>query len=34
MTETGLEDPKRIVKSRLEGRTRELCPQLADVILR
>lgn len=34
MTEEGLEDPKRIIKNRLDGRTRELCPGFADVILR
>lgn len=33
MTENGLEDPKRLVKNRLDVRTRELCPQFADVIL-
>lgn len=33
MTEDGLEDPKRLVKNRLEERTRELCPEFANVIL-
>lgn len=33
MTEKGLEDPKRLVKNRLDKRTRELCPQFAAVIL-
>ncbi len=33
MTETGLEDPKRLIKDRIDPRTRELCPQFADVIL-
>jgi len=34
MTETGLEDPKRMVKNRLAERTREVCPAEADGILR
>ena len=34
MTETGLEDPKRLVKNRLAERTREVCPAEADGILR
>jgi len=33
MTEEGLEDPKRLVKNRVDKRTRELCPQFAAVIL-
>jgi hypothetical protein len=34
MTEKGLEDPKRLVKNRLSERTRELCPDIAAVVLR
>jgi hypothetical protein len=34
MTEDGLEDPKRLIKNRLDKRTRDLCPQFAAVILR
>lgn len=34
MTEEGLQDPKRVIKNRLDSRTRELCPDFADVILR
>lgn len=34
MTETGLEDPRRLVKNRLAERTREVCPAEADGILR
>ena len=34
MTETGLEDPKRLVKNRLAERTREVCPTEAEGILR
>ena len=33
MTEEGLEDPKRLIKNRLDERTRELCPDFARVIL-
>ena len=33
VTEDGLEDPKRLVKDRIDERTRELCPQFANVIL-
>lgn len=34
MTETGLEDPKRLVKNRLAERIRALCPNEAEGILR
>jgi len=34
MTETGLEDPKRLVKNRLAERTHEVCPTEAEGILR
>ena len=34
MTEEGLQDPNRVIKNRLDSRTRELCPDSADVILR
>lgn len=34
MTEEGLQDPKRVIENRLDSRTRELCPDFADVILR
>lgn len=33
VTEDGLTDPKRLVKDRLAERTRQLCPDFADVIV-
>lgn len=34
MTETGLEDPKRLIKKRLTERTQAVCPDIAGVVLR
>lgn len=34
MNDTGFEDPKRLIKNRLSERTREVCPEIASVVLR